>query len=339
MTRRKLLFAIVIGLIPLASCAAPRIIEGGIVPYPSIGRTELQPAGRIWISISDPITGGQSGIAAINHGAGFWMVSDRGTLTKATAKRDPDGTLIGMELVRTYDLRQRGEDTYITQMRNDAEDLAWGAKGQLYVSFEGYAQVAELMGDGMARHNLIDDDIFVRARGNKLFEALAPLPDGSLLAITEDRPDLDVLELFEISGSLAPDETSIPVVRVWPRHLRPDGFVMLTSGGWVPVDPGWDISGADSADDGSVWILERSIGFLGFSSRIRRFPLGENGLPDWQSGQVMLETRPGDLGNMEGLTLWRPEGGGPQHLTLVSDNDNSSFRTTLVAEYIWPDAR
>lgn len=336
LTRRKLLFATVIGLIPLASCAAPRILDGGISPYPSVGSTELQPAGRIWIPISDPITGGQSGIIPIDNGSGFWMVSDRGTLTKAEAKRGPDGTLIGMELDRSYDLRLSHQDAYIAQMTNDAEDLAWGPKGQLYVSFEGYGQVAELAGDRITRRNLIDPDTFVRAQGNKLFEALAPLPDGSLLALTEDRPDM--VELFELDGGPAPDQTSIPVVRVLPDQVRPDGFSVLTSGGWIPMTAGWAISAADSADDGAVWILERAIGILGFSSRIRRFPLGENGMPDWQAGQVMLETRPGDLGNMEGLTLWRPKAGGPQHLTLVSDNDNSSFRTTLVAEYIWPDA-
>ena len=51
----------------------------------------------------------------------------------------------------------------------------------------------------------------------------------------------------------------------------------------------------------------------------------------------MREPRPGDLGNMEGMALWKPAPDAPLHITLVSDNDNSSFRTTLVAEYIWPD--
>ena len=139
-------------------------------------------------------------------------------------------------------------------------------------------------------------------------------------------------------GNDPADDADIPVVRVNSKVLLPTGYAQLTSGGAIPMDGGWAISAADTADDGAIWILERAIGFMGFSSRVRRFELTEEGLPDWENGQAMLETRPGDLGNMEGLTLWRPKDGGPQHLTLVSDNDNSSFRTTLVAEYIWPDS-
>lgn len=336
LTRRKIIAAFLIGLIPLASCAAPRIIEGGLKPYSPVGAAELQPAGRVWIPIEAPITGGQSGILPIANGDGFWMVSDRGTLTELAATRDGEGQLTSLQLVREMDLRLSHPDAYVAQLTNDAEDLAYGANGEIYVSFEGYGQIARLLPDKITRQNLIDPDAFVRAQGNRLFEALARLPDGSFLAIPEERPK--ELGLFTF-GNEALADNAIPVVRVNSAILTPSGYSQLTSGGAIPMSDGWAISAADTADDGAVWILERAIGLIGFSSRVRRFELTAKGLPDWNNGQVMLETRPGDLGNMEGLTLWRPKGGGPQHLTLVSDNDNSSFRTTLVAEYIWPDAR
>lgn len=304
------------------------------MPYSSVGTSELEPSGRVWISIDAPITGGQSGILPIANGDGFWMVSDRGTLTELVADRNDSGRLTGLRLVREFDLRLGHADAYVAQMTNDAEDLAYGPDGAIYVSFEGYGQVARLLPDHVTRQNLIDPDSFVRAQGNRLFEALARLPDGSFLAIPEERPEH--IELFTF-GNEKLGESDIPVVRVNPKVMMPSGYAQLTSGGAIPMSGGWAISAADTADDGAVWILERAIGFMGFSSRIRRFELTDNGLPDWENGQVMLETRPGDLGNMEGLTLWRPAEGGPQHITLVSDNDNSGFRTTLVAEYIWPD--
>lgn len=262
------------------------------------------------------------------------MVSDRGKLTEVVADRDASGQIMDLRLVREFDLRLGHADAYVAQLTNDAEDLAYGPNGEIYISFEGYGQVARLMSDHFTRQNLIDPDAFVRAQGNRLFEALARLPDGSFLAIPEERPEQ--IELFTFGIDPA-GNADIPVVRVNPKVLTPSGYAQLTSGGAIPMDGGWAISAADTADDGAIWILERAIGFMGFSSRVRRFELTEAGLPDWGNGQVMLETRPGDLGNMEGLTLWRPAGDGPQHITLVSDNDNSGFRTTLVAEYIWRD--
>ncbi|WP_245780475.1 esterase-like activity of phytase family protein [Donghicola eburneus] len=335
LTRRKILVAFLLGLIPLASCAAPRIIEGGLTPYNPVGSALLEPAGRVWIPIEAPITGGQSGILPINNGDGFWMVSDRGTLTELQADRADDGQLEQLKLVRNYDLRIGHPDANVAQMTNDAEDLAYGPDGAIYVSFEGYGQVARLGADHVTRENLVNPDAFVRAQGNRLFEALARLPDGSFIAIPEERPQH--LKLFAF-GSAPRDDSSIPVVHIHPDRRLESGYATLTSGGWIPMSDGWAISAADTADDGSVWVLERAIGFTGFSSRIRRFSLTADGLPDWENGQVMLETRPGDLGNMEGMALWRPAPDAPLHITLVSDNDNSSFRTTLVAEYIWPDA-
>ncbi len=333
-TRRKILACVLIGLIPLAACAAPRIIEGGLFPYAPIGTTELEPNGRVWIPITGQITGGQSGILAIDGGAGFWMISDRGTLTRACAERDGDGHLEAVTFEAEYDLRLSHPDAYVAQLTNDAEDLAYGTDGKVYVSFEGYGRLAQIQSDNTTRHNLIDPEAFVRAQGNRLFEAMAPLPDGSFLVFPEERPR--DLELFELGAGPSPEET-IPVVQVHAKNIQPNGFARLSSAGWLPISDGWAVASADTAEDGAVWILERSINLTGFSSRIRRFPVTDQGLPNWENGQVMIETRPGDLGNMEGLTLWRPSADAPQHITLISDNDNSSFRTTLVAEYIWRD--
>ncbi len=187
----------------------------------------------------------------------------------------------------------------------DAEGIAVGPDGRIYVSFErehrvwGYADrdaVAEPMGDQAAFRDL---------RYNSALEALAIDGEGRLYAIPEKPP----------RGS-----DRVPVYR-----QNDDGWEIAAT---LPEES-FRPTGADFDDVGRLYLLERGFGLFGFSTRVRRFELGPDGVV---SVETLLETEGGMHDNLEGIAVWRDDRG-LQRIIMISDDNFRWFQRTEIVEY------
>ena len=88
--------------------------------------------------------------------------------------------------------------------------------------------------------------------------------------------------------------------------------------------------GLDMDDRGRLYVLERRFdGLSGFTTRLRRFEIGEAGL---EAAQTLLEFGTSARVNFEGLGLWRDAAGGLV-ATLVSDDNFRALFRTQIEEY------
>jgi len=71
-------------------------------------------------------------------------------------------------------------------------------------------------------------------------------------------------------------------------------------------------------------------GIRGFSSRVRRFDLGPEGLTD---EATLLETAFGSSDNFEGISVWR-DAEGRTRVTLIADDNFFALQSTAIAEYV-----
>ena len=257
-----------------------------------------------------PGFGGFSGLSIADDGRIITTISDRAHFAVAEINRDPQsGAITDVELrylkPLLFDLREK-PDPFLS----DAEGLATGPDGALYVSFEGYHRVLKYRALDQAFEHLHPWDKFMSLQNNSGFEALAVDDDGTLYAVPER------------SGAW---ERPFPVHRlrngVWDSSLS-----IPRSGRFLPV-------GADIGPDGRFYLLERAfLWFGGFATRLRRFDIGDTGLHD---EKTLLQTPMGRHENLEGISVWRgPDGA--LWATLISDDNFSAILSTHLVEYRLP---
>ncbi|MEM9139652.1 MAG: esterase-like activity of phytase family protein, partial [Pseudomonadota bacterium] len=142
---------------------------------------------------------------------------------------------------------------------------------------------------------------------NKGLEALAALPDGTLLAVGEGQQN-GQYRTYQIS----------PGGQVEKRLLPADGVYLAT--------------GADIGPDGRLYLLIRHFTVLtGVSARILRYDLDPEGwpIPASRKRLARFSARSG-VDNMEGIATWTDRAGRAR-LTLISDdNFRGAQRTILI---------
>jgi hypothetical protein len=251
--------------------------------------------------------GGFSGLALAPDGRGFTVLSDRGTWATGDLVRDADGRLTGVALADHGRLRGvsgeplTGEDT-------DAEALAIDADGAAWVSFEAFHRVRRYPDLAGPAETVPSHPDFPRLQHNSGLEALAMDGEGTLYAIPER------------SGRL---ERPFPAYRFrdgrWDKTLR-----LRRDGPFLVAD-------ATFGPDGRLYLLERNFEWLGgFRTRVRRFELGPDG---FGKEETLLETRFGELDNMEGIAVWE-DAQGRTRVLLLSDDNFFPLQRTMFAEYI-----
>ena len=268
------------------------------------GAVRLEEMQRFVWAVEDADFGGISDILVDPGGQGLTAVSDRGTIWQAGILRDASGRIEAVTTAVKARLKDsKGED--VSGFRQDAEDLARGAQGRVFVAFEGYARISGFDLPDMAPVALHDWEQFRKFWGNEAFEGLAMLPNGHLLAVLERARD----------GAYP---TFIEDVQGW------------TEGPPIPAaDGGFSAAGADIGPDGQLYVLERRTTILlSFMTRIRRFPVGTLGIGE---GEVVFQSEAGDLPNMEGISLWAAPDGATM-VTLISDNAFNGT-DTVIAEF------
>lgn len=293
--RRRSVIGIAAGLV-LIAC-----LEGSASPVPPPGFLDV----FAW-QMQDARFGGFSALEVSPDGLAFTAVSDRGTFTTAQITRDAAGRIAGVTANSIALLQDPNGDPWNDE-DSDSEGLALAADGTAFVSFEGRARVMRYdMIDGPATALPIPRE-FMAMQTNSALEALAIDAAGALYTLPER------------SGAVS---KPFPVYRFkngkWDSKLR-----IPRSGNYLPV-------AADFGPDGRFYLLERNFrGLAGFSSRLRRFTLGNSG---FGAPETLLETPVGLHDNLEGLSIWRDKAG-RLTATMVSDDNFNIFLRSQIVEY------
>lgn len=268
--------------------------------------------GGLVVRSGDDRFGGISGLIVAEDGASLTAVTDTGHwLTASLSYTDGNLTSIGdLSLTAMRDLE--GKPVAGSKRLGDAEAMAILPDGRIAVAFERRHRVwaYEIAADGfdaVAQPVLISPDL-KEAVNNKGLEALASLPDGSLLAITEATMASDT----EIAG--------------W--HVK-DGTAMDIT---LKRIPPFDLTDMALLPSGDLLTLERRFSTLGgVGAQIRRIPasaLEDKGPLD---GDILYRSSAGQIvDNMEGIAVRETPDGRTLVYVVSDDNFNPLQRTLLL---------
>lgn len=261
--------------------------------------------GTVSLHANHKAFGGFSGLSV--RGDRLTAVSDRGWWLEADLAEGESGLFpLGARLTQ---MRDSGGEP-ISQAGGDAEGLTMN-RDRLLVSFERDHRVMEGRPDGRLG-GLVQDRRFERLRSNKGLEALATLPDGSVLAIAEEA-----------------GQDGYPMFR-----LRSDSRI---AAGTLPAVGSFSVTGADLGPDGQLYVLLRDYSPLrGVRIAIIRYPIGTDGLPEPSAAVVLASYGSGSgIDNMEGISLWTDRAGRVR-MTLISDDNFNFLQRTLLMDFEVP---
>ncbi len=262
-----------------------------------------------------PDFGGLSGLIVSEDGEALIAVTDQGKwvtadiLSEDGRPSELDNAIIA-PIVNTEGVPLSGK------RQTDAEGLAVAASGDprtspTLVAFERNHRLQEhdlsdLGFDAPAR-DITDFGAFDNLENNGGLEAIALLPDGSLLAISESTFDED----GHIIGARLTDAAAVPV------RLKQHLPYALTDMALLP--------------NGDLITLERHYSPLaGVSMMMRRIPAEALDKNEPLDGEVLVEANHSrSIDNMEGLSV-REDDAGRTLLYLVSDDNFNAIQRTLL---------
>jgi hypothetical protein len=308
--------------LPVAGTAVPVIVT----PIPlEVADRERQTVGQLTfrgglsLASTSPEFGGLSSLVVLGDDATVLAISDRGTWFTARLQHE-DGKLTGIADVESAPMLDwRGKPLIFGE--NDSEGLAATAH-EVYVSFEGFHRIWRYAISGIREPQTVFGQTAIALKEfdglkaqpkNGGIEALTALPDGSLLAVSEEsRTKTGDARAWLFKGDEAKD-----LALADPGKFRP--------------------SDATTLSDGGVLILERSFSFLeGLGARIVHIPAADIKAGNVMHAEVLAELAPPlSVDNMEGIAaVPDPEGPG-YRIYLVSDDNFNPLQRTLLMEFSW----
>lgn len=269
-----------------------------------VGAAELSSA--ITLTHVDPAFGGLSALSLSADGRRFHTIGDRGLFVRGEMLREANGDLREVTLTTVMPL-DTGDDGPVRSELQDAEGSALTPEGDLLVSYEGFARIERFSPDGRHLARLPRPGIFSSLQRNSSLEALATDSRGRVYTVPERSGQLD---------------RPFPVYRFDGQRWETP-FALPRRGDYLVV-------GLDFGPDGHLYLLERALRGVFFSTRVRRFEIAPEARVIHE--ETLLETPTGTHENLEGLSVWRdPEG--RLRLTMVADDNFNLFLRNQIVEY------
>jgi len=325
---KRVRFALLALVTALAGCAVhaapatpgvdgPIRIDARAVPFDTAD-VEMETAGRlrfrggVELRSRDPRFGGLSALYVTADGTSFISITDKGHWIAGALRYDQDGRLDGVGDARIGALRGPNGRAVTGTKLHDSESMTRVAGG-FAVGFEGIHRVW-LYPDAVPPFSapprkLPDPPGIAAAPSNLGLEALASLPDGRLVAITEGlRIGPDALRGWIADGAGAP----------W----KP--FLWTRTGRFAPSD-------ATVLPDGDLLVLERRFTFIGgFAARLSRVKAAALRPGTTVTGdELAVLAPPLQLDNFEGVAA-RTGPRGETLIYLVSDDNFQPLEKTLL---------
>lgn len=247
---------------------------------------------------------GLSGLEVSRDGSAFVTVSDRGFWTSGTFQRQDD-VIAGVDFDDVQPILGRNGLPVAarpTPEWADAEGLALSEDGMVWISFERWAHVA-VFPNGLTNASrwLPIHPTFEEHVENWQLEALAVSPEGGLYTFSE-KPLANGFPIYHFDG------------KQW------------TIEGYLPEQDLFSIVGADFAENGDLYLLERKLVVgLWWQNRIRRVRL------DGSLDEILWTGERGEFLNLEGIAVWYHDEG--LRLTLVADNNGKPGDPTQFVEF------
>ncbi len=258
-----------------------------------------------WVQ-SDENFGGFSSIALDDRGQGFIATSDHGYFLSGNISRR-NGKIISITSQKLVPVKN-SKGVQVSEPKRDAEGIAIGPNGVIYVSFERKHRVWAYRDTAAKALKLPKHADFKTLQRNSSLEALAVDSNGWLYTIPERSGKLDrPFPVYRFNG------------KRWDKQLS------------IPRRGAFLVTGADIGPDGRFYLLERDYLLpFGVATRVRSFNLTKTELTD---EHVVLQTGYGIHDNLEGISVWRDD---QNHIrvTLISDDNFSFFQRTELVEYV-----
>jgi hypothetical protein len=260
--------------------------------------------------------GGLSGLS-IGQDGKLYAVSDAGYWLSATIVVDPNGALKDLRDWQIAPLLMP-DKTSVRRSWVDAEALARSADGSFLVGFEGRHRIWRYAPPPATIKSapilVPTPDALARAPINGGIEALASLPDGKLLMLTED--------FANSNGSL----------KGWLSSSG--GFAEIS---YVPAR-GYSVTDCAALPNGNVIVLERRYRPLAiFSVRLALVDFKDLRPGAKLTGKELLRLeQPLAVENFEAVAVQRTTRG--TVIYLVSDDNYNPFQQTLLLQFLLPDS-
>lgn len=274
------------------------VVEGAVAQ-------ELELRGSYDWQASRAEFGGLSGVAMDDLGKRIYAISDKGVMFIGDVERE-NGLIQNITVSSRHALQDTKGQAPRKFLQN-SEGLALNPSGGFYVAYEGWSRIwAYSTPDSIPEWTHVWDR-FWDQNGNTGFEALAIDAERILYVISEKViGNAGAFEVFRYDGEN------------WHATFR------------IPQNDGYLISGADFGPDGRLYIAERIFRWhKGFATRIRRIDLTDESI---NSDVLLLDSPFGELGNTEGISVWR-DASGTVIVTLISDDNFNPLQRTQVTEY------
>jgi len=299
------------------SAATPRLVE--LLPIELDPRNpEKRGFGRLeflqgfQLRSRDPRFGGLSGLSIGTDGK-LYSVSDRGYWVSAQMTFDPEGRLIDLTDWEIQPIRST-TGAPVAKPLYDAEALARAPDGSFLVAFEQVHRIWRYAPPpatfGSLPVPLPVPAELVKAPANGGLESVTVLPDGRILAITEEFANPD---------------------RSFKGWLLEDGSFAELS--YLPSD-GFEASDCAALKSGDVIVLERR--YVPFGILFARLKLvkAKNIRPGAKLvGEELLQLQyPLEVDNFEGLAVQEDPIKGTT-IYLVSDDNYYPFQRTLLLQF------
>lgn len=303
---------------PLTVSAEPVYLNPEAIHQTEVGK--LRFVSGLRLSSDDRRFGGLSGHTILGDGLSWLAVSDEGFWFAGNLRFDETGAVRGLADVTVAALN--GTDGVPLPRTSDkrfidAEALREDRSGDLLVSFEGdhrilrYSKASGLSGPGLL---MSPPKAIKRGPGNGGLEAIATLPDGRILALTEDMRDREGRIVGWIVG------------KQWKQlRLAPTGL-------YKPTD-------LFALPSGHVLLLERRYTRAG-GPGARLSVIAKSQI----AADTVLRPRelaqlvpPMSVDNFEGLAV-RPDGKRGWYVYLLSDDNFNPLQRTLLLQFQLPAA-